>query len=390
MFKKLFFGVLFIAYFLPDTAMAGNTKKCNAGTYLPANGTKCTKCVHANIPSEYKPDNSDTIAGIPWTWGIYCPGGTFSTGMPYPQGFVDCRSQSTDEKGYGAKSDMKKCEQKTAKCDSGYYMPAGSDTCTSCEYLDRTQGNWVCPGGWFFVKEAAATGIEKCNDKQIPNHRTGMDKCYDCPNNLVANIKTVNWKDKDDMPPYTLCVPDANLDKVTTKNEDQVWGYSSTDFADTSLTKVTLSNIPKVGPIVSPTLNWFGGISSSSSGQSTSGSTCPAGQVWVNGACVLCTSNPGWVNYAKENRLYCPGVTDTSKPILQQLNKCPKGMWPNATLTDCDCGFNLNKNTSNDGCVGNLSQDDMYYGPLGKSAPLFKQCWTKVSEKAYKKCMGFD
>ena len=129
---------------------------------------------------------------------------------------------------------------------------------------------------------------------------------------------------------------------------------------------------------------------------------CKAGTVWFNGACTPCTSNVAWVNYAKENRLYCPGGSFlNSARIIEQIDTCPKGMKPNATLSGCDCIWGIKDVTT---CNINkipkekcnickdvvLSFDDLKYGPLGKNAPLFKQCWTKVTEKAYKKCMGFD
>lgn len=117
---------------------------------------------------------------------------------------------------------------------------------------------------------------------------------------------------------------------------------------------------------------------------------CPVGHIWDNGKCEACSSKPAaWLSYAKEYRMYCPGVSDISLPITSQLKKCPNGAWPNNDLTDCECGYNLKKDEEGN-CVGTLSYNDLYYGPFGSSAQLFRQCWTKVSAKAYKKCMGFD
>ena len=121
--------------------------------------------------------------------------------------------------------------------------------------------------------------------------------------------------------------------------------------------------------------------------------TCNAGQVWDNGKCVSCTSKSELVNYANENRMYCAGVKNISVIGLQlqdQLTKCPAGMWPTDDLKDCECGYGL-ETTKEGKCIGSLSYTDMYYGPSGLSAPLYKQCWTKsYDSKAYKKCMGFD
>ncbi len=119
--------------------------------------------------------------------------------------------------------------------------------------------------------------------------------------------------------------------------------------------------------------------------------SCDAGNVYTDGQCTPCNSKTEWINYANENRMYCPGIKDVSVVGLQvkdQIKKCPKGMWPNSDLSDCDCAYGLTKR--NGKCIGSLRYEDMYYGPEGKNTPLFKQCWTKVSEKSYKKCMGFD
>jgi len=123
----------------------------------------------------------------------------------------------------------------------------------------------------------------------------------------------------------------------------------------------------------------------------TDNQLCNPGYVFQNNSCVSCTSKPAWIKYAKENRMFCGGVKvgEMNRQLKDQIQKCPAGAFPNSELTDCECGYGLE---SKDGkCVGSLSYDDMYYGPGGPSAPLYKQCWTKShDEKAYKKCMGFD
>ena len=120
------------------------------------------------------------------------------------------------------------------------------------------------------------------------------------------------------------------------------------------------------------------------------------GEVLVNGKRVKCNSNTNWVQYANEHRMYCPGVyfndpqfnNIVNKPLLQ-LKKCPSGSWPNDDLTGCVCAY---KGTMKDDKCENmqLSNDDLYYGPKGKNAPLHKQCWTKTTDAAYKACMGSD
>lgn len=86
--------------------------------------------------------------------------------------------------------------------------------------------------------------------------------------------------------------------------------------------------------------------------------------------------------------MYCPEVRDTSLSVYKQFKKCPKGAWPNHDFSDCDCRWGTK---DGDRCKNiTISATDLQYGPKGKSAPLFKQCWTKSTEATYKKCMGFD
>ena len=142
---------------------------------------------------------------------------------------------------------------------------------------------------------------------------------------------------------------------------------------------------------------------SSTSGHSSGGvisqvddKVCSKGYVYLNNQCTLCTSNPAWIKIANEWRMYCSGVTkgqlltNPNGPLVnQQLTKCPNGSWPNDKLDDCVCAYG--GTMKNGKCEGmKLSKKDLYYGPKGATAPLYKQCWTKITDNAYKVCMGFD
>ena len=142
---------------------------------------------------------------------------------------------------------------------------------------------------------------------------------------------------------------------------------------------------------------------SSTSGHSSGGvisqvddKVCSKGYVYLNNQCTLCTSNPAWIKIANEWRMYCSGVTkgqlltNPNGPLVnQQLTKCPNGSWPNDKLDDCVCAYG--GTMKNGKCEGmKLSKKDLYYGPKGAAAPLYKQCWTKTTDNAYKVCMGFD
>ena len=216
-------------------------------------------------------------------------------------------------------------------CKAGYFLPDGSRKCCPCNDKNLEKIKTI------LEKNFASTGFD-------------VSKAY-CPDNCLAFFDENT----------TSCVQFCEEPKSINNNHTAC------------VTKTTVTST----------------TTSSSTTTETKTLVCPAGQVWVNGQCVLCTSKAVWISYANENRMYCPGVTDTSLPILQQLKNCPKGAWPNSDLTDCDCRWGT-KAKNGDSCQGTLYHDDLYYGPDGKNTKLFKQCWTKVSEKAYKKCMGFD
>ena len=173
---------------------------------------------------------------------------------------------------------------------------------------------------------------------------------------------------------------------VHTCKSDETANTDHTACVSASLPNLSLPVISPVAPIAKqePIVNPIG------AGLSSTTPTCSAGQVFSGGKCISCTTEAGWVSYAKENRKFCPegNKQGGGLSVYQQFKKCPKGAWPNATLSDCDCKYGLTM--QNNKCVGQISSEHLYYGPSGKNAPLFKQCWTKTSEKAYKKCMGFD
>ena len=125
------------------------------------------------------------------------------------------------------------------------------------------------------------------------------------------------------------------------------------------------------------------------------GLSCAPGYIEIGGGnCQACTSKSEWVEFAQNYRFYCAGMGNynENQPYMQQqVKKCPKGEWPNANLSGCECGWK--KYRKSDGtCLSNITftKDDLYYGPQGPNAPVNKQCWTKNSAEAYKRCMGWD
>lgn len=236
-----------------------------------------------------------------------------------------------------------------------------------------------CPGEFF------AFGAQYCIKKGVTN---------------VAAANQLNTITKDNM---------ASTERLT---YDQIEQYNNKKEEEDKLPDTVVSDTSSVSS-VAPIANAGNLVSFSGSGfnkMSNLSNTrlvaidvkCDPGNVLVNGECVPCTSNIAWVSYAKENRVYCPGGTfSTITPLKQQIDNCPRGTTPNQNLTGCDCIWGIKDvNRCNITTIPKekcylckdvvLSFDDLKYGPLGKNAPLFKQCWTKVTEKAYKKCMGFD
>ena len=317
---------------------------CQTGEYLPGGTTKCVRC------------------SFDRKTGKYCPGGTFTFDASKDQGVKTCAkgTQIVSNNGQscvtcpsGKSKDYTECEQlettddkikkladRTLSCNAGFYMM------TKQEYIGRLQDN----------SSKSSLGNQTTSLEQVPYCMSCFDygtnySGYKCPG-VASRYLDEEEHGKEYCP----------SGQVTTRENPTTCIDKPTSSSSTSYSEQTTS-------------------------ESTS-LTCPAGQVWVNGACVLCTSNPGWVNYANENRMFCPGVTNTKLPVLQQLKKCPKGAWPNTGLTGCDCRWGTK---DGDTCKNmTISASDLQYGPKGKSAPLFKQCWTKSTPATYKKCMGFD
>ena len=229
-------------------------------------------------------------------------------------------------------------------------------------------------GVWCMVYGDLYKKSENGNDDSGPNKTLKYDSNDDyledygkeytfayCSNNALAKfidpikLMATNFESDDDV---KTDIPAANIPSTV----------NAPPFVVPALTKVDTSDMHGIGK-----------------------QSCDAGNVYTDGQCTPCVSKPAWVEYAQEYRMYCPGIQNVSVIGLQikdQIKKCPNGAFPNADLTDCECGYGLTKQAGK--CVGSVSEEYMYYGPEGKNAPLFKQCWTKVSEKAYKKCMGFD
>jgi len=120
--------------------------------------------------------------------------------------------------------------------------------------------------------------------------------------------------------------------------------------------------------------------------------SCEPGNYYESktGKCAKCANGGTFEKDARQYRMYCSGKKEGNKynNAYDYRTKCPNGSWPNQNLTGCECRYNLKMK---DGvCVGSLTYDDMRYGPDGKNAPLYKQCWIKSTDKEYKQCMGFD
>lgn len=332
-------------------------------------------------------------------------------------------------------------------CDAGYYLPKGAteenggykynyskriNVCTAkCNGKYNRSDGYVCPGGWFKPSASSDMGLSKCSNTQIVSW--GMTGCINC----VAGTR------KD----FTECEPisDAEAEKMTegtfscapglyliTKSEyiarlknqssqsslgnqvDNGVAYCMSCFDYGSKYSKTIcpgvNNQPMTdeeqgrekscpGNKVTTRDNPTTCIDRPKEENSTSSNnndtpvadktTCYPGFVLFNGVCTACTSNIAWVTYANTNRMYCPGGDfEAGTPVMKQIKKCPHGSWPNAALSDCECKWGVKNGNA---CTSmKLYFNDLQYGPNGKNAPLFEQCWTKTSQKAYKKCMGFD
>ena len=232
-------------------------------------------------------------------------------------------------------------------CKRGYFLPDGSRKCCPCNDTNLNKIKDI------LEKNFASTGFDVsrayCPDKCLAWFNENTTSCVQ----FCEEPKTVNAN-------HTACVTKTT---VTSSSEQSTTEATEISCPDGQVEK---------------------------NGKCVAAKACAAGQIWnpQTGKCEACNSHVEWINYANENRMFCPGVTNTKLPVLQQLKKCPKGAWPNTGLTGCDCRWGTK---DGDTCKNmTISASDLQYGPKGKSAPLVEQCWTKSTPTTYKKCMGFD
>ena len=292
---------------------------------------------------------------------------------------------------------------------------------------DARDDNWICPGGDVPEDATEGWGIYKCASNQIPDWSMGYhfinntvdwwkqngsqkQKCCNCPDGWHPNTQkiTVEYHNNSGetayhvLSVYTRCIKE---DK-STYTSSEAWGEESRDFKTAKCNEplqsvVRMQNVYTAPPRISPnklTINpvLIGGIEDGYDTDDTETyeyvEQCNPGYVAYNGKCVSCTYNEEWARYARSKRMYCPGgeYVNSSVSVTNQMTKCPKMMEPTLDLSECDCIWGV-KNADGTACVNIvLTSEDLKCGPAGCSAPLYKQCWTKKSPKAYRKCMGFD
>ncbi len=370
---------------------------------------------------------------------VYCPGGNFVSLKMLPSGLYYCAE--------GHSADFSKCGVTASEsgtdihCNPGYYSSAAAKDNNACTTkcnagYSRAQGAY-CPGGDYKKTPGVESGVKKCKEDQIVDD--SMTSCTTCKSGKHKS--------------YTECTELTDNDTIVTnlanrKNlscpesyymitrEDYIRALENASKQHSSWsTSESLEEVPYCLPCFKwHEYPWYNyrcpGVPSTylktyeqgkidcTNGQVTTKESpskcieapketekekepekenkdkeykCEKGKVYTDGACTACISKDELLNYARENRMYCPGiniVSATEPKLKDQIKTCPKGAFPKNDLTDCACAYGLTKQLGR--CVGELSYEDMYYGPEGKNAPLFKQCWTKTYAKSYKKCMGFD
>ena len=381
---------------------------CDAGFWSPKDSDKCNKKCND---------------GYDRTQGAYCPGGDFKKYTDAPSGVKTCakgteivnsdmtgciKCQSGKSKNYTecerletTDDKIKKLADRTLSCNAGFYMMTkqeyigrlqdnssqsslGNQTtsleqvpyCMSCfdwgnnhsygyrcpgvknkKLTDKEQGKEYCPSGQVTLREDPTT----CVDKPVTS--------VTCKSGEYLPAKEQKCKSCKGLGDHIYCPGDTY--KPSTKDDQGYYSCKDTYVADSGHTKCVCPSgkVEENNKCVVPI-------------------ACVAGNVWSKGKCAACDSNTEWSEYLNENRMYCPEVRDTSLSVYKQFKKCPKGAWPNHDFSDCDCRWGTK---SGDRCKNiTISATDLQYGPNGKGAPLFKQCWTKSTEATYKKCMGFD
>lgn len=369
---------VFFVLFVQQVCVAKDFIFCDPGEAAikkdPGNphpqGYECVKCEEA-----YKKTNSAYTDYV-------CPGVEHEYNknaqwakQPYTVGFYSCAQDNIEVCLRGFGDTELKCDLSSVKLWYGDEHEQINTYLASSDYelvTDSKHSN--CFVGKVYCSEGRRVDFDNKYPKCIDCIFPGPYRCDDKGNYFYAH-----WPKNEIQEDYDKrqkCSEGLEVKKLGGKCEGKADTTSSSEQTTTETTEP----------------EFFYGKVNTSGLVGMGKATCDAGQVWDNGKCVSCTSKSEWVNYANENRMYCAGVKNISVIGLQlqdQLTKCPAGMWPTDGLKDCECGYGLTKKFGK--CVGSLSYDDMYYGPHGKNAPLFKQCWTKsYDSKAYKKCMGFD
>ena len=381
---------------MSNMALATDMKTCDKGEYLPKEADKCEDC----------PDKK-------YLGKLYCPGGEYFKDYYWGvQGVEYCKGLITS-------SGICNTDKAESYIEAGKFRPAGTNTraldCTDESELKKAKQSirtilsteptivsnfclWKIKGLSFYYEQGDTfDNIEvehyianllhiadvelNCDNNTItsdstaedvsglvcPGGDTGYDRTFPlgihvCPGGQVATADRKGCESK---------LPDPVLAESESNNNGNSQSSTTTDDTknNDNTTKVSLQTAASLG---------------------IDNLRCDKGNVLVGIECVPCSSKPAWVTYANESRMYCPGgeKIKIGTPLTDQLTRCPAGMWPNRELSDCVCGYGLTKQDTK--CSGTLSYYDMYYGPSGEETPLFKQCWTKTTDKAYKKCMGFD
>ena len=315
--NKILFGILLCVVCLVPNMVYGVTyDDCVSGKYMKAwhkDNKNCTPCKDVT-------DEELKEVGIS-EYDVYCPGlKSAPNDKPNVQGLKSCSADyDTDKALFTPKSDRKGCEQTGSVCDYGDYLPPDSIECIPCPTAENRTKNWYCPGGRFYKQKSEPNGLLECaSDDEIAPEVLWHSKCVKCPSGKVPNKKGI-WTcsakagNTTFYGAYSLCI--SSDITVTQDMEitdlDKVWGCSTEDINGSSDTGGFIIHVDTSGfsghryTIQSPEEK---DDKLKDTYNVVQNAKCQPGQVAFDGSCVACTSNQDWIEYARNKRMYCPGV----------------------------------------------------------------------------------
>jgi len=358
---------------------------CQAGYYMPENGTACARC----------------------NFFMYCPGGRYKTkhtsdGADWYCAIVEVeRNNVLEYTGVLAPflveagitenelsiptlngGPCEKMKDVTVTCQKGTYLHKMSRFCDQCE------SDTVCEGGTFHLSLYDNQGLgEKCTAPAHPNNNTG--KC---------ERDTVNCEEGTYLPTNASACTNCRTNFVCTGGRFEINPAYDKGIGEECIPPARPDH--HAGKCVHDTVNCIKGTYLPANSTLTTGCrSCPSNKVCPGGDFEV-----GWdidqgaldkTNVTVEPGYYLPKGSNETKKCTSTSKFCPGGKYEPSTSRDqgiVDCPKNSRANDAKTACTITLTKKQLMYGVSGSGGKYSEnalQCWTKTGDE-YRKCMGFN